>query len=90
MKNVKVPERMCIACREMKNKKDLLRVVKTPEGEIKIDFGGRQNGRGAYLCRNIDCLQKAIKSKALERALKVSPNEGLIKSIKESIESYND
>ncbi|MBQ9923179.1 MAG: YlxR family protein [Clostridia bacterium] len=65
----KVPMRMCVACREMKPKKELIRVVRTPEGEIVADATGRKNGRGAYLCPAEGCLNKAIKTRALERAL---------------------
>ena len=65
----KVPMRMCVACREMKPKKELIRVVRTPEGEIVADETGRKNGRGAYLCRAEACFNKAIKTRALERAL---------------------
>ena len=65
----KVPMRMCVACREMKPKKELIRVVRTPEGEIVADETGRKNGRGAYLCRSEACFNKAVKTRALERAL---------------------
>ena len=65
----KVPMRMCVACREMKPKKELIRVVRTPEGEVVADLTGRKNGRGAYLCRSEACLSKAVKTRALERAL---------------------
>ena len=65
----KVPMRMCVACREMKPKKELIRVVRTPEGEIVADLTGRKNGRGAYLCRAEACFNKAVKTRALERAL---------------------
>lgn len=64
----KIPMRQCIGCREMKSKKELIRVIRTPEQEIKIDATGKQNGRGAYICRNVLCLNKAIKCKALNRA----------------------
>lgn len=64
----KIPQRQCVGCREMKDKKELLRVVKSPEGAISLDFGGRKPGRGAYVCRRVECLQKARKTKALERA----------------------
>ena len=60
--------RQCLGCREMKPKKDLIRVVRSPEGTISLDFRGKASGRGAYLCRSGDCLKKAVKSKALERA----------------------
>ena len=61
--------RMCVACREMKPKKELIRVVRTPEGEIVADETGRRNGRGAYLCRAEACFNKALKTRALDRAL---------------------
>ncbi len=64
----KIPMRQCLGCREMKPKKELIRVVRSPEGEISLDFKGKANGRGAYLCPNPDCLKKAVKAKALERA----------------------
>ena len=64
--------RMCVACREMRPKKELCRVVRTPEGEVRIDESGRANGRGAYLCRDTACLDKAVKSRALERALETA------------------
>ena len=63
----KVPMRMCVACREMKPKKELLRVVRSPEGEISFDLTGRKPGRGAYVCHSSDCLLRAIKQKQLER-----------------------
>ena len=68
--NKKEPLRMCIACREMINKKDLLRIIKDKEGNIFIDKTGKANGRGAYVCKNIDCLQKLKKQKALNKAFK--------------------
>jgi predicted RNA-binding protein YlxR (DUF448 family) len=68
----KFPQRQCIGCGEMKNKKEMIRVIKTPEGEIIIDSTGKKNGRGAYLCNSLECLKKAVKSRGLERSLKVS------------------
>lgn len=64
----RIPLRQCLGCREMKPKRELIRVVKPPEGELRLDPGGRANGRGAYVCPNRDCLKKAIRSHALERA----------------------
>ena len=64
----KIPMRQCLGCREMKPKKELIRVVRSPEGLISLDFKGKAPGRGAYLCRSGECLKKAVKSKALERA----------------------
>jgi predicted RNA-binding protein YlxR (DUF448 family) len=65
----KIPMRQCVGCREMKMKKELVRVVRSPEGAITLDFRGKAPGRGAYLCPNCECLKKAMKSKALERSL---------------------
>lgn len=64
----KIPMRQCLGCREMKPKKELIRVVKSPEGEISLDFKGKKPGRGAYLCPDPACLAKVRKSRALERA----------------------
>ena len=64
----KIPMRQCLGCREMKPKRELIRVVRSPEGEISLDFKGKAPGRGAYICPNADCLKKAVRSKALERA----------------------
>ena len=63
---------MCISCREMKEKKSLIRVVKTPEGEIKVDTTGKVNGRGSYLCKDINCINQAIKKKQISRALEMN------------------
>jgi len=70
LKRRKVPIRMCVSCREMKPKKELVRVVRSPEGEISIDDErGKKPGRGAYICRNSTCIEKAKKNKILERTL---------------------
>ena len=67
----KTPERQCLGCNEHRPKKELLRVVRTPEGEIVLDFTGKRSGRGAYICHNVDCLKKARKSKRIDRSLNV-------------------
>jgi predicted RNA-binding protein YlxR (DUF448 family) len=67
----KIPMRQCLGCREMKPKRELIRVVRSAEGEISIDFKGKKPGRGAYVCPNESCLSKAVKSRALERAFSV-------------------
>lgn len=64
----KIPQRQCLGCREMRNKRDLIRVVRSPEGEISLDFKGKKPGRGAYVCPDAGCLAKLKKSRALERA----------------------
>ena len=71
-KTRKIPQRQCVGCREMKDKKALLRIVKTPEGEILLDSTGKKSGRGAYVCPDPECLKKARKSRALERAFDTS------------------
>lgn len=67
-----IPKRTCIGCNEIKNKKDLIRVVKNKNGEIFVDKTGKANGRGAYICNNIECIEKAIKTKRLERTFEVA------------------
>ena len=68
---------MCVACREMRAKKDLMRIVRTAEGVLVLDRTGKLNGRGAYLCRDAACVQKALKTRALERALDAPMNDVL-------------
>ena len=68
----KIPQRQCVGCREMKNKRDLIRVVRSPEGTISLDFKGKLPGRGAYVCPDPACLAKARKSRALERAFETA------------------
>ena len=66
----KIPMRKCVGCGEMKPKKDLMRILKTETGEFLVDADGKKNGRGAYICRSVECLRKAVKSKGLERSFK--------------------
>ena len=66
----KIPMRKCVGCGEMKPKKDLMRILKTESGEFLVDADGKKNGRGAYICRSVECLRKAVKSKGLERSFK--------------------
>ena len=65
----KIPQRQCMGCRERKEKRELIRVVRSPEGQVSLDFKGKAPGRGAYICPNSECLRRAIRSKALERSL---------------------
>ena len=65
----KIPMRMCVGCREMHEKRELIRIVKSAEGMVSIDMRGKAPGRGAYICKKNDCLERAMKSRALERAL---------------------
>lgn len=76
MKNKKVPMRQCVGCRELRNKKDLMRILKTPDNNVIFDDTGRMNGRGAYICPSVECLKKARRIKAIERSLDISiPDE---------------
>ena len=72
LKPKKIPQRQCVGCRTMKNKRDLIRVVKSPAGEISLDFVGKKPGRGAYLCPDSACLTRARKTKALERVFETA------------------
>jgi len=82
----KIPMRQCLGCREMKPKRELIRAVKSPEGVISLDFKGKAPGRGAYVCRDAECLKKAIKSKALDRAFETSIPEEVYAQLSEQME----
>lgn len=86
MKVKKIPMRKCVACQEMRPKKELLRIVRTPEKDVIIDIRGKQSGRGAYLCYDIDCIMLAKKKKSLEKALEASLNEEVYQAIQNEIE----
>ncbi len=85
MKSQKTPLRMCVGCGEMKEKRELIRVVKTKEGEILIDKTGKQNGRGAYICDDKKCLQLAIKAHRLEKAFGTAVAEEIYNSLLEAL-----
>ena len=85
--NKKIPMRLCIGCGEMKTKSELMRVLKTNEDTFLLDVTGKKNGRGAYLCKNQSCLDKAIKTKGLERSFKMSIPQEVYTSI---IEEFKD
>jgi predicted RNA-binding protein YlxR (DUF448 family) len=82
----KIPMRQCLGCREMKPKKELIRAVRAPDGSVGLDFRGKNPGRGAYVCKDADCLKKAIKSKALERALQTPIPEEVYAALREQME----
>jgi len=86
----KVPMRQCLGCRDMKPKKELLRVVRTPEETVVFDTTGRANGRGAYVCKNSECLKKAVKSKALSRAFGVPVPDEIILSLEQQLENADE
>lgn len=86
MKPKKIPMRMCVGCREMKEKRELIRIVRTPEGEVAIDETGKRSGRGAYICRNAECLKRAIKQKQLERQLDVTLTTEIVDALTTDIQ----
>lgn len=88
MKNKKIPLRQCIGCREMEPKRDLLRILRTPEGELLLDDTGKKNGRGAYLCRDIQCFAKARKSKALERSFQMGIGQEIYERLEKEWERF--
>lgn len=85
----KIPLRQCLGCRTMKPKRELIRVVRPPDGEIHLDFRGKDNGRGAYLCPDAACLKKAIKTKALERAFGVAIPAEIYAQLEAQMEAGN-
>ncbi len=86
MKQRKIPMRMCVGCHEMKPKRELLRVVRSPQGEISLDLTGKKPGRGAYVCRNADCFNIAVRKKQLERAFSAPVTEEVRLNIAGQIE----
>jgi predicted RNA-binding protein YlxR (DUF448 family) len=87
MKTKKIPLRKCVACQEMLPKKELIRIVRTPEMEIKIDPTGKASGRGAYICAKEECLQLAKKNKGLERALKHKMTDELYNQLSDQLKA---
>ena len=87
MPQKKVPLRMCVGCREMKEKRSLLRVVKSPEGAISFDRVGKAPGRGAYVCKSKACLERAVKARQLERALETRIDEAVFAQLMEEIDA---
>ena len=84
----KIPVRQCVGCREHRPKRELVRVVRSPEGTVSLDYSGKANGRGAYLCRRPECLQKAVKTRALERAFEAQiPDEIVLRLEKELVDT---
>ena len=83
----KLPNRTCIGCGEQKTKKELIRIVKNQAGEIKVDKTGKLPGRGAYICNNSECLEKAIKSKRLEKSFEMKIDSSIYEDLKNTIEN---
>lgn len=86
----KVPMRQCVGCREMKDKKDMICVIRTADGEVCIDESGRKNGRGAYICRSQACLDKAVSGHGLERSLKTQISPDIYKKLQEEMKRLGE
>lgn len=82
----KIPQRQCVGCGEMKNKKEMIRILKTPEGSFTLDTTGRKNGRGAYLCPCMECFRKAVKSRGLERSFKMAIPKEVYETLEKEME----
>ena len=85
----KIPLRQCIGCGEMKSKKEMIRVIKTAEGEILLDATGRKNGRGAYLCPSMECFKKAVKGRGLERSFKMAIPREVYETLEKELEEMD-
>ena len=83
----KIPQRQCMGCRERKNKKDMIRVVRQTDGNVSLDFSGKLNGRGAYLCPDMECLKRARKARSLERSLEVEIPEAVYDRLEKEMEA---
>ena len=88
MKTRKVPLRKCTGCQEMKDKRELIRVVKDGEGHLSIDITGKKSGRGAYICRSGECLEKAIKTKGLERSFQMAIQPEIYETLQREMAGY--
>lgn len=88
--NRKIPMRTCIGCRQSKEKKELIRIVRDKENNVFVDLTGKQNGRGAYICEDVHCLEKTMKTKALEKTLKVSVDSEIFEKLKEQLGDTNE
>ena len=86
----KIPMRMCLGCNEMKPKRELIRVVKTPEGDVLLDLTGKKSGRGAYICRSIECMKKARKSRRFEKAFSMQIDDEVYRRMEEQLEESGD
>lgn len=84
----KVPQRKCIVCQDRDSKRELIRIVKNKEGEIFVDLSGKANGRGAYICKSTECLRKAVKTKALNRAFKIEVSDEVYEKLLAELNLY--
>ena len=83
----KIPQRQCMGCRERKPKRDMIRIVRATDGQVHLDFSGKMNGRGAYICPDPECLKKARKTKALDRSLEVPIPEEVYERLEKEMEA---
>lgn len=90
MAGKKIPLRQCLGCGEMKSKKEMLRVIRTPEDTVVLDTTGKKNGRGAYVCMSGECLQKAMKNKGLERSLKMAIPREIYEELEKEWKNLNE
>lgn len=88
--NKKIPMRQCVGCREMKSKRDLIRIIRTSEDELSVDATGKKNGRGAYICPRRECLDLAIRNKGLERSLKIAVPKEIYTDFEKEMDSFED
>lgn len=89
MKQRKIPLRKCTGCNEMKNKKEMIRIVRNNEGIFSLDFNGKKPGRGAYICKSAECLNQAEKNKGLERSFKMSVDKAIYSELRKEFENYD-
>ena len=86
--NKKIPQRQCVGCGENKDKKNLIRVLKTGENEFILDDTGKKNGRGAYICKNVACMEKAVKTKGFDRSFKMAIPQSVYDQLMEEMKQY--
>ena len=86
----KIPQRQCMGCRERKPKNDMIRIVRGTDGVVRLDFGGKMNGRGAYICPKMDCLKRAIKAKSLERSLETEIPDEIYARLEQEMEANSN
>lgn len=86
----KIPMRMCLGCNEMKPKRELIRVVKTPEDDVLLDLTGKKSGRGAYICKSVECMKKARKSRRFEKAFSMQIDDEVYRRMEEQLEESGD
>lgn len=86
----KLPVRLCVGCQEPHTKREMIRIVKSPEGEFSVDFTGKKSGRGAYICKNIECLNTAVKQRRLEKSFKCQIDNSVYEQLKEEFAKLDE